>query len=223
MLMKFKFNQPFKNQYIKPDDQDRNGKAWNLLLETIERAVADKRTRFKPREDLGSDLWEQITTLPKSISQLKEVKTLNLYGSNLNRIPPEIGEMESLEEFLPYTSYNLHWFPYEIIYCKNLKESTISTRALYGNYKYRSIFPSLENNPVQYIGSPSKCSICRTEVSVNNLNQFWISKWIGTDVVPLLVNTCSKECFDKIPTGAENYLSFPHKGGKDLLQPNIES
>lgn len=37
-----------------------------------------------------------------------------LYGSNLVRIPPEIGAMTSLEEFTPYTSYRLHWVPYEI-------------------------------------------------------------------------------------------------------------
>lgn len=34
-----------------------------------------------------------------------------LYRSNLVRIPPEIGAMTSLEEFTPYTSYRLHWFP----------------------------------------------------------------------------------------------------------------
>ncbi|MER7694405.1 hypothetical protein [Streptomyces sp. NPDC097610] len=37
-----------------------------------------------------------------------------LYGSDLVRISPEIGTMTSLEEFTPYTSYRLHWFPYKI-------------------------------------------------------------------------------------------------------------
>lgn len=217
--MKFKLNQPLENSQVKADVQNRNEEAWNRLLEVIEKAAADSRSTFNPRKELGNDLWKQITTLPASIAQLKNVKILNLYGSNLNRIPPEIGGMESLEEFLPYTSYDLHWFPYEITNCKKLKDSTISTRALYGNYKFRTVFPSLQHHPIEYIDSPSKCSICSTKVPLANLNQFWISRRVATDVIPLLVNVCSDECFNNIPTGAENYLAFPHKGGKDLLQP----
>ena len=47
--------------------------------------------------------WAQITELPKSIGKLKSVKHLILYGSSLVRIPPEIGEMDALEKFTPYT------------------------------------------------------------------------------------------------------------------------
>ena len=57
--------------------------------------------------------------------------------------------MESLEEFTPYTSYKLHWFPFEITRCIKLVESTVSTRALYGNYLHRTPFPSLRGNPVK--------------------------------------------------------------------------
>lgn len=217
--MKFELNKPIENQNIKPDVQNRNGEAWNRLLEIIEKAAAEKWETFSPSKELGYDLWQEITTLPKSIGQLKNVKTLSLSVHNLTRIPPEIGEMESLETFIPRINYDLHWFPYEITNCKKLKDSSVSTRALYGNYKFRSTFPSLLHNPVQYFDSPSKCSICRTQVVSANLNQFWLSKWVATDVVPLLVNVCSEECFTNIPEGAENYLSFPHKGGKDLLQP----
>lgn len=45
--------------------------------------------------------------------------------------------------FEPYTSYSLHWFPYELTRCMNLRDSTVSTRALYGNIKYRPAFPRL--------------------------------------------------------------------------------
>ena len=76
--------------------------------------------------------------------RLTAVKHLVLYGSNLVRIPPEIGAMSSLEEFTPYTSYRLHWFPYEITRCRKLSRSTVSTRALFGNYKLRPPFPRLQ-------------------------------------------------------------------------------
>ena len=65
-----------------------------------------------------------------------------LYGSNLVRIPAEIGAMTSLEEFTPYTSYRLHWFPYELTRCPRLVRSTVSSSALYGNFKYRPPFPN---------------------------------------------------------------------------------
>ena len=63
------------------------------------------------------------------------IYTMNLYGSGLVRIPPEVGEMTALEDFDPYTSYRLHWFPFEITRCPKLKDSRVSTRALYGNFK----------------------------------------------------------------------------------------
>src|SRR4051794_934109 len=92
---------------------------------------------------LGWEKYNQIVVLPPTIAKLKSVKVLSLYRSNLVRIPPEIGEMTSLEEFDPYTSYRLHWLPYEITRCQNLKRSRVSPRALFGNYKYRPPFPRL--------------------------------------------------------------------------------
>lgn len=65
-----------------------------------------------------------------------------LYGSKLKRIPPQIGEMESLEYFDPYTSYDLHWFPYELTYCKKLKDSRISTRHCMATLKTEWGFPN---------------------------------------------------------------------------------
>jgi len=87
-------------------------------------------------------------TLPRDFT--KVVKTF--WCTKLNRILPETGEMEALEYFDPYTSYDLHWFPYEITNCKNLKDSRVSTRARYGNFKNRMGFPQLTNNPLRYEG-----------------------------------------------------------------------
>src|SRR5207248_5153584 len=88
--------------------------------------------------------WPQIRTLPTTIAKRKAVKHLSLYGSYLVRLPPEVGEMTSLEKFTPYTWYSLHWFPYELTRCRSLRNSAVSTRALYGNYKYRPPFPRLD-------------------------------------------------------------------------------
>jgi hypothetical protein len=46
-------------------------------------------------------------------------------------------------EFTPYMSYRLHWSPYEITRGARLNESSVSTRALYGNHKFRPPFPRL--------------------------------------------------------------------------------
>lgn len=218
--MKFYIDQPMPVFDIFPDIQNRNCDAWFQLLELIDRAVEDKRAVFNPSKELGGEVWNQITVLPRAIKKLKNVKELMLYGSNLTRIPPEIAEMTSLEKFTPYTSYGLKWFPYEITTCKQLKDSTVSTRALYGNYKHRTIFPSLADNPVKYFGGGTKCSVCKTSVPIDSFNQYWLSLRVATDVLPLLVNICSEECLHQLPKGTDNYLPYPHKGGKDLHQPS---
>ncbi len=38
--------------------------------------------------------------------------------------------MTSLEEFTPYTSYRLHWFPYEITRCTEAHQDTVSTHSV---------------------------------------------------------------------------------------------
>jgi hypothetical protein len=82
--------------------------------------------------------------------------------------PPEIGDMTNLEEFDPYTSRCLHWFPYEITRCKHLTRSRISTRCLYGNYKYRPPFPRLPQ--ISAALAPAACSVCSGRISAD-----WIS------------------------------------------------
>jgi hypothetical protein len=205
---------------IKNNVQDRNSIAWKQLCDYIDRLAAAGGEEFDPRKELGLERYSQIYTLPETISQLKKVKKMRLYGSQLKRVPPEIGEMEALEYFDPYTSYPLYWFPYEIRNCKQLKDSRVSTRVLYGNFKNRKGFPNLEHNPVRYTGDTVKCSICRKEMSYEDTNQLWISLQVGTDILPLLANLCSKECESKLPQPPQGYVPYAHKGGAGLVQPS---
>jgi hypothetical protein len=208
---------------IKNNVQDRTTVAWKRLCAYVDRIAAEGSEEFSPSKELGPELYSQIYTLPETIANLKKVKKVWLYGSKLKRIPPEIGEMGSLEYFDPYTSYDLHWFPYEIINCKNLKDSRVSTRALYGNFKNRMQFPGLMHSPVRYEGNTVKCSICKKDMSWADTNQFWVSLLVGTDVLPLLANVCSAACESAIPAPPKNYKSHPHKGGSELKQPTADN
>ena len=80
-------------------------------------------------------------------------------------------------------------------------------------------FPRLIHNPVRYAGDSLKCSVCSKVIGYEQTNQLWISLEVGSDILPLLVNLCSKDCESKLPTPPENYVQFPHKGGSDLVQP----
>jgi hypothetical protein len=194
----------------------------------IDEAAADKREEFRPLIELTPEERRQIITLPPSIAQLTAVKHLVLYGSNLVRIPPEIGAMTSLEELTPYTSYRLHWFPYEITRCQKLTHSTVSTRALFGNYKMRPPFPRLQpsQNSVTNLdlgnldprrwgtATIHSCSLCDRPLEQSGLHQMWISLRVATDVLPLLINACSAACVDALPDGAHEYIPAPHKGGR---------
>jgi len=205
---------------IHSEEQDTACAGWQRLNELIDDAARDGREEFSPGPEMTPTQWTQITILPPSIARLKSVKHFILYGSSLVRIPPEIGEMTALENFTPYTSYRLHWFPYEIRRCNNLKRSTISTRALYGNYTYRSPFPRLPQIDPAYL--PTRCSVCDSSLVNVTPRQLWISLLIGTDVVPLLVHACSDECVANLPTPPADYVRYPHTGGLDLVQPDPE-
>lgn len=204
---------------IENNVQDRNSEAWKKLCDYVERAAAEGAEEFHPSKVLGHELFSQIHTLPESISKLKKVKKLMLYGSRLKRLPPEIGDMEALEEFTPYTSYDLHWFPYEITRCKQLKNSTVSTRIIYGNHKNRMGFPDLTHNPVRYEGETLRCSVCKKEMYYTQTNQLWITLRVATDWLPMLVNLCSITCEQLLPKPPKAFVSYPHKGGADLQQP----
>jgi uncharacterized protein (TIGR02996 family) len=210
------------------EPQDTECDAWKRLLELIEAAATDGRAEFAPLRSLKAHERAQIVTLPPTIAKLKEVRHLLLYGSDLVRIPPEIGEMSGLEKFTPYTSYRLHWFPYEITRCKNLRNSTVSTRALYGNYKYRPPFPQLRPSAVagSYPGGTAEvvrnCSVCNLPYRDEGMHRVWISLGVATDVLPLLVNACSAECVGRLPRPPERYVRGPHRGGLEVQQPPTE-
>ncbi|MEU9666109.1 leucine-rich repeat domain-containing protein [Streptomyces bobili] len=212
------------------DRQDTSAPGWLHLLELVDEAAADGREVFSPLTELPPQERRQIITLPASIARLRAVRHLVLYGSNLVRLPPEIGAMESLAEFDPYTSYRLHWMPYELTRCPALTRSTVSTRALYGNFKYRPPFPRLAPPPPD--GRPGElypgawgasaitaCSVCAGPVDLPRLHQVWISLRVATDVLPLLVNACSRGCVDALPTPPDGYVATPHRGGPETVQP----
>jgi hypothetical protein len=212
-------NQLWPTLHLHKDHQDTGSEAWNRLLEAIERTAVDECEEFAPGTELRQEQWRTIVELPRTIAKLKNVKRLILYGSGLVRIPPEIGAMSSLEEFDVYTSYRLHWFPFEISRCIRLNKSRVSTRALYGNWKYRPPFPLLPQRDLDEI-VPSNCSVCRGRFSPSGPLQRWISLRVGTDVLPLLVHACSAGCIAGLPQPAENYVQSPHLGGNNLRQPH---
>jgi HEAT repeat protein len=204
-------DQPWPELPLHREVQDTGCTAWLHLLELIEEAAKDGRRTFSPAPDMVPQEWQQIVTLPATISKLQAVEELLLYGSALMSLPPEIGDMTNLREFTPYCSYQLHWFPYEITRCKQLKMSTVSTRALYGNSKYYPPFPSL---PQAFnTGTPSCCSICHGAFGERGPELFWVSLEVATDVLPLLVHACSRECLNTLPKSPEGYLPCPHQGG----------
>ncbi|MFC1410014.1 leucine-rich repeat domain-containing protein [Streptacidiphilus sp. N1-12] len=199
----------------------------------MDEASADGREEFRPLVGLSPEERRQIITLPPSIAKLTAVKRFVLYGSNLVRIPPEIGAMTSLEEFTPYTSYRLHWFPYEITRCPSLTRSTVSTRALFGNYKVRALFPQLQPSrdsvadltltaldPHRWGTTTIRsCSICDQPIELSGLHQVWTSMRVATDVLPLLVNACSPACVAVLPHAAKDHVPFPHTGGNINSRP----
>ncbi len=202
--------------------QDRTTDTWFRLVELINKTAADKMETLTlngfDREELR-DLY----TLPAEIGNLTNVKRLDLrgaggIGSNLSSLPPEIGKMSSLELLMARYSYKLHWLPYEIMQCANLTECTFSTKALYGNVKYRWPFPSLDKYPVYDYADCSTCGVCGKDDTENKLEQYWITLEVGTNHLPLLVHVCSDECRQQLPKPPAGFVAGPHKGGADLLQ-----
>jgi hypothetical protein len=211
--------------------QDTAVAGWQRLVELIEEAAEDRREEFRPLSELSPEHRRQIITLPQTIGKLTAVRHLVLYRSNLVRIPPQIGMMTNLEEFTPYASYRLHWFPYELTRCRNLKRSTVSTRALYGNFKYRPPFPELVSE-VDRIGALKPgtwgattirtCSVCDRPIGNSGPVQAWISVRVAADVLPLLVNACSAACIEALPAPPEGYVRSPHRGGPTVEQPSAD-
>lgn len=217
--------------FFHADRQDTQADGWRYLLALIEQAAADQRPVFKPFTELSGAERRQVITLPSAIAKLTAVKHLVLYGTNLVRVPAEIGAMTGLEIFEPYMSHRLHWYPYELTRCSRLADSTVSTRVLYGNFKFRPPFPALRPvtdrgeadfdavNPAFWGADRVRtCSVCDSPIGAE-LHQAWISLKVGTDVLPLLVNACSAACLAALPQPHTGYVPVPHTGGPDIVQP----
>jgi len=196
------------------DVQDTTCQAWYVLLDYIDDICKRGGEDFTPFEVLGAERYHDIVTLPKEIRQLKSVKKIHLYASNISCIPPDIGEMESLEYFDVYTSNRLHWVPYEIIHCPKLSYSRMSTRRFYGNCKIKPPFPSLKDNPMRFGSLGDSCSVCGDEIlPPKQLQQYWVSMYFATDQMPMLASICSDECLSRIFPPEVNRILPPHLGG----------
>ncbi len=165
----------------------------------------------------AQETGERRETVSSHLREVRLIRHPSLHGGHLVRIPPEIGDMTNLEEFDPYTSRCLHWFPYEFTRCERLTRSRVSTRCLYGNYKYRPPFPRLPQIPTAL--APATCSVCGGLFSQKKTHQAWISLRVATDVLPLLVHACSEKCIESLPKPAFGYAQRPHFGGLHLEQP----
>ena len=230
--------------YFHADPQNTQCDAWKELEDSIE-AIADSQAEeFSPFQGWSIEKRKSIKRLPRTIGKLKNLKTLNLYGSDLQQIPIEIGLLTELQTFTPYTSYRLHWLPFELTYCKKLVDSTVSTRALYGNFKRRPPFPRLTRWQDAFGGRTDvvellkadwqleverNCSVCQQVYIDNQEHRVWISLSVGTqsrspvrynDVWPLLVNACSTNCLTRLPEAPDNYVRNPHLGGLGVEQPD---
>jgi hypothetical protein len=210
-------DQAWHELQLHQEEQDTHGDAWKRLLDLVEQTAESGEAIFAPRRQMPWAEWSKIVTLPASIAKMTRVREMRLYGSNLVRIPPEIGQMRMLRVFDAYTSYRLHWLPFEITRCEYLWDSCLSTRALYGNYKFRPPFPRLPQRAAD--SEPKLCSVCGAELDGRPVIQVWISINIATDVVPLLVHACSTGCVKRLPRPADNYVQAAHQGGLDLVQP----
>ena len=198
------------------EEQDITSAGWLKALE-LTRSFPARDDTLTPSAHIPWDEWMGVITLPKEIAELKSVRTIHLYGSHLRRLPPEIGRMSALQELDVYTSYGLHWLPYEILRCKNLKSSRMSTRALYGNRNTGLPFPRLRSP--QSILTPATCSVCDQPFGDSTPRLFWTTQQVGTDHVPLLVHSCSEACTAAIPDAPTHYFPRPHKGGGGVGMP----
>ncbi|ANZ35852.1 hypothetical protein BBK82_06885 [Lentzea guizhouensis] len=189
---------------LRPDRQLPSASSWLHLLELVEEAASDGRTAFHPLRELSQDERREIVTLPPTIAKLTRVEVLDLHGSNLVRIPPEIGAMTSLRRFDPSDSPRLHWFPYELTRCTRLTDLRADTAALYGPLPVlppptaglADLDPGTHGT--EYVRS---CSVC--DAPVVELHQRWTVQPVAGNPVPLLVNACSAGCAASVPDQGE--------------------
>jgi hypothetical protein len=198
--------------------QDNSKPGWQAMLNLVAANRSATMTVLEPSATIDADHWADVITLPSEIQTLTVLKQLRLYGSHLRRLPPELGRLAALEDLDIYTSYSLHWLPYEVIRCKHLSQTRISTRALYGNIKTRLPFPRLSGTLEALM--PQTCSVCDETFGSRAAELFWTTQRIGTDVVPLLIHSCSPECVSCVPDAPDGYHARPHRGGGGVGMPD---
>ena len=198
--------------------QNTSAPGWLALLALID--VSRSASVIEPAAILPADQWSDVITLPAEVQILTTVSQLRLYGSHLRRLPPEIGRLSALCNLDTYTSYSLHWLPYELTRCTRLRDTRMSTRALYGNVKTRLPFPRL-SSPLATL-QPQTCSVCDRPFGLRGAKPFWNSQRIGTDIAPLLAHSCSSECTARIPDAPDGYYARPHKGGGGVGMPDAD-
>lgn len=196
--------------------QDESAVGWLQLTVMIEELARSGAEHLAPGAYIAWKHWQHVITLPREVAALKRVRELHAYGSNLRRLPPEIAQMSFLRKVDIYTSYALHWLPYEITRCV-LHSTRMSTRTLYGNKKTRLPFPRL-SGPVDVLLSET-CSVCELPFEGRLPQVYWTTQRIGTDDVPLLIHGCSKSCIDSVPSAPPGYVARPHKGGSESTLP----
>lgn len=199
--------------------QDETAPGWSETKSYSAEVALTRSPVFEPSATISWDNWMRVVTLPSEVSKLSDVKEVKLYGSHLRRLPPEIGALSSLEDLDIYTSYSLHWLPYEVMRCGRLLRSRMSTRALYGNIKNRLPFPRL-SGPIETL-LPKTCSVCDRGFGERAPQLRWTTQRIGTDIVPLLIHSCSEACTASVPISPSGYFEAPHKGGGGVGMPTI--
>ena len=207
---------------IHADRQQTDCDAWSTLCRWIDAPENCEATELILPNIVGHDGCGSIVELPKSLRRLKKLRHLSCYGSNLVRVPAWITDLQMLEELDLYCSYRLHWLPFELVRMPALTKSRISTRALFGNYKYRAPFADLlllRQRDGLEAAFPSSCSICSSPMQFDDALIRWVTLRIATDVVPLLVFGCSPSCLDRVPESPENYVQGIHTGGIAVQQP----
>lgn len=210
-----------KGRAVVPDfhgeAQDESVSGWGQAKALIEQAKLKGNAEFEPSAHIAWEDWMHVITLPPEVGALTDVTVVRTYASHLRRLPPEIGRMTNLKELDIYTSYSLHWLPYEVTRCANLRSSRMSTRALYGNRNTRLPFPRL-SAPVEALVPPT-CSVCDRPFE-RTPHPLWITLRVATDTVPLLVHSCSKECTLSLPSPPDGYFERPHQGGGGIGMPD---
>jgi hypothetical protein len=199
------------------DVQDQSVAGWARLGKLIDKLAQSNGTILKPSSEIPWDDWSRVIALPPEVASLTQVQEMHLYGSCLRRLPPEIGQMTSLRKLVIYTSYSLHWFPYEVTRCRNLSDSTMSTRALYGNRNTRLPFPPVPRPSNLLL--PATCSVCDRPFDDRTPLLFWTTQRVGTDDVPLLIHSCSYACIASVPSAPPGFFERPHQGDGGVGMP----